>query len=453
MIRLLRILGWLVVLGVAAVLAFVFVPVRTTGPTETLAADWQAAPGQGRAAFDAGDCASCHTTPGSDTLTGGVAIASPLGTIWSTNITPDKETGIGNWTLDQFRAAMVDGIAPGGRHIYPAMPYENYRFMSEGDIRALYGYLMDEVAPVRSDTPRTKLAFPYNLRFGLRAWNWLALRHGAGPDLAGASPEQDRGQYLVEGATHCAACHSPRNAMMMQDGVRARHASFLTGGLVDGWEVPSLRGPASAAQRWSIAEMASYFATGRNAVSTANGEMALAVRHSLQWMPDDDIIAIAAFLKGLDGEVGELPDSFAPPGPIAIPDEPANAAGNATATMLTEADPGMPLGARLYLDNCAACHFVTGRGAPGIFPALQGNSLVLSAETGPLLSIILRGAMTPGTEKRPMPLVMQGHGARLSDAEVAALATFLRQAWGNSAQAVSKEDVATLRGQLTKAVN
>lgn len=438
MIRFLRILGWLVVLGVVAVLAFIFIPVRTTGPTETLAADWQPAPGQGRQALDAGDCVACHTAPGGTPLAGGLAIATPFGDIFSTNITPDKETGIGDWTLDQFRAAMVDGIDADGRHLYPAMPYENYRFMSEGDIRALYGYLMTEVAPVSSTVPETGLRFPFNLRFGIRAWNWLALRNGVGPQLAGKSPEQDRGQYLVEGAGHCAACHSPRNAMMMQDGVRAEQASFLAGG-------PSLRGPNSASQRWSVGEMAAYLATGRNAVSAANGGMGEVVVHSLQWMPDKDIIAMAAFLKGLDGEVGPLPDSVAPRGPLAEPDAPADDAGRATAEMLTEASPDMALGARLYLDNCAACHFVTGRGAPGIFPALQGNGMVVGPSSRPLINVILRGAEVPGTEKRPMPLVMQSHGARLSDDEVAALVTFLRQAWGNNASAITAADVRALR--------
>ena len=158
MTRFLRILGWLVILGIAALLAFIFVPVRTTAPTEDLAADWQPEPGQGKLAFDAGDCAACHTAPGGAPLAGGLAVASPFGSIWSTNITPDKETGIGNWTLDQFRAAMIDGIAPGGRHLYPAMTYDNFRFMSEGDLRALYDYLMTEVAPVRNDVQKTALA-------------------------------------------------------------------------------------------------------------------------------------------------------------------------------------------------------------------------------------------------------------------------------------------------------
>ena len=448
MYKLLRILVGLFLLGLAALAAFVFVPVQRTAPAERLAADWQPAPGQGKLVFDAGDCAACHTAPGGPTLAGGRAIDSPMGKIWSTNITPDRETGIGAWSLDDFRAAMIDGVAPNGQHLYPAMPYENYRLMREGDIRALYAYLMAEVEPVRSVPPKTELSFPFNLRFGIRAWNWLALNHGPGFTPAGTSDVQDRGQYLVEGPAHCAACHSPRNALMMQDGVLASDPAFLSGGVIGGWNAPALRGPQSAPQRWTVAEMAAYLATGRNAHSAANGEMALVVQHSLQKLPDADILAIAAFLKGIDGAPVQMPAGFAAPGPAAQADLPADAAGDATARMLTEARPDMPLGARLYLDNCSACHFVTGRGAPGIFPELQGNSLVVGSEVGPLLSVILHGTSVAGTAKRPAHLVMQGYADRLSDAEVAELAGFLRRAWGNDAPAVTAADAAAARAAL-----
>lgn len=445
MTRFLRILGWLVILGIAALLAFIFVPVRTTAPTEDLAADWQPEPGQGKLAFDAGDCAACHTAPGGAPLAGGLAVASPFGSIWSTNITPDKETGIGNWTLDQFRAAMIDGIAPGGRHLYPAMTYDNFRFMSEGDLRALYDYLMTEVAPVRNDVQKTALAFPYNMRFGIRAWNWLALKGEAGPRLAGKSDIEDRGQYLVEGLAHCGACHSPRNAIMIQQGYHASDPAFLTAK-----GPPPLRGPGNSIQNWSVGDIASFLATGRNAHGTAHGGMEEAIQNSLQLLPDSDILAMAAFLKGIDGAPVELPETFSPPGPLAIPDPEANDAGAATAEMLAAASPDMPEGARLYLDNCSACHFVTGRGADGIFPPLQGSRAVNSPMPRRLISTILNGTSVLGTEKRPMRLVMQGYADRLSDEEVATLTTFLRQAWGNNASEVSAADVAAVRNATAR---
>lgn len=441
----LRIIGGLVVLGIIALLAFIFVPVQLTGPTQQLAADWKPAKGQGEYVMYASDCMACHTTEGGKSFAGGRPIASPMGTIWTTNITPDKETGIGNWTLDQFRAALYDGIRADGAHLYPAMPYENFRKLTEEDVRALYDYFMHDVAPVNNKVQQTELGFPFNMRFGIRAWNWLAIAREAGFKSAEKDAIQDRGQYLVEGAAHCAACHSPRNSLMMQAGTTVGDKDFLTGGVVDGWNAPSLRGPDSVAQKWSVAEMAAYLATGRNVHSTANGEMGLAVENSLQHLTDADNLAIAAFLKGIDGAAVDMPQGFAEKTSAALPAEPADAKGEKTATMLTEASPDMPVGARLYLDSCAACHFVSGKGAPGIFPELAGNDLVTGSETKPLISVILHGAEVPSTAKRPMRLVMQGYADRLTDDEVAELATFLRSAWGNNAPSVSAADVAKVR--------
>ena len=442
----LRTLLALAVLGLIALAAFIFIPVQRSKPAQPLPADWQAEAGQGEYVFHAADCVACHTADDGERLAGGRAIESDMGTIWSSNITPDDETGIGTWSYDDFRAAMVDGIAEDGTHLYPAMPYENYRLMKEEDLRALYDYLMTEVTPVKNAPPETALSFPFNMRFGIRAWNWLALTGEPSViPLSTADPQsaevQARGQYLVEGPGHCAACHSPRTALMMQDGVRAQEDGFLTGGVINHWNAPALRGAGSAAQKWTTAELAAYLATGRNAHSTANGEMGLVVEHSLQYLSDEDILAMAAFLKGVDGEAVEVPAEFAALDTGAITPLAADAAGAETAKMLTEAKPDMPLGARLYLDNCVGCHFASGKGAPEIFPELAGNSLVTGSEVTPLISIILNGAEVAPTAKRPMSLRMQGYADRLSDEEIAELTTFLRSAWGNSASAVSAQDV------------
>ncbi|WP_347919611.1 cytochrome c [Paracoccus marcusii] len=441
MITFLRIVTGLVLVGIIALLAIIFVPVQRTQPETQLAADWQPAEGQGEYVFHASDCVACHTSEDGATLAGGRAIASPMGTIWSTNITPDPETGIGNWSLDDFRAAMIDGLTPDGRHLYPAMPYENYRLMREEDIAALYDYLMTEVEPVGTEVEQTKLSFPFNQRWGIRAWNWLALRHAPGFSADAPTELQTRGQYLVEGPGHCAACHSPRNIFMAQDGITASDQNFLAGGVIAGWSAPRLRGDGSTLDSWTVAETAAYLATGRNAHSAANGEMGLVVEHSLQHLTDKDNLAIASFLKSEDAQEQTVAgEEFK-----AMPDPAAREEGQETAAMLTEAHPDIPLGARLYLDSCSGCHFVTGQGAPEIFPALDGNSLVTATETGPLLSIILNGTSLPSTEKRPMAVRMQGYADRLDDAEIAELASFLRQAWGNDAPTVDETDVAKAR--------
>lgn len=445
--KILSIVIALIVLGIIAALALILVPFKPTAPNETLPADWKAEPGRGQYVMRAGDCMACHTAKGGEPLAGGNAIESPMGKIWASNITPDKETGIGNWTLDQFRAAMVDGVNAHGQQLYPAMPYENYRFMKESDIRALYDYLQTEVKPVKNEVQATSLSFPFNMRFGIRAWNWLALSGESDFKPMAGDDQQIRGQYLVEGAGHCAACHSPRTAFMAQNGTRLADAKFLTGGELDGWTAPSLRGKDSPIQKWSAAELAAYLGTGRNVHAIANGEMAAAIEHSLQYMTDADLNAMAVFLKTMDGQPldAAAPAKVAAVGPRSMPAGKADEAGKPTAALLTAAAPDMPLGARLYLDNCAACHFVSGKGAPEIFPELQGNAMVLGKDASPFVSVILNGTSVPSTDRRPMHLAMQGYADRLTDSEVAALATFVRKGWGNQASDVSESQVSKAR--------
>jgi mono/diheme cytochrome c family protein len=444
--KLARVLGVLVVLGIVALLAFIFVPVQRTGAVTQLAADLKPAKGQGEYVMRAGDCMACHTKEGGKPFAGGRAIESPMGTIWTTNITPDKDTGIGNWTLDDFRAALYDGVTPNGTHLYPAMPYENYRKMTEEDVVALYDYFMHEVEPVSNKVEETALGFPFNLRFGLRAWNWLAVSYQAGFKPTEGQDEQfNRGKYLVEGAGHCAACHSPRNLFMAQDGIDATSKAFLSGGEIDGYTAPDLRGPDSGPQKWTTEQTAAYLATARNAHSTATGEMMLVVRDSLQYLTDEDNMAIAAYLKkiGTGGQNGNANGSAVLPAPAA----PEQAEVTETEKMLTEAKADTPLGPRLYLDNCSGCHFVNGKGAGETFPELDGNSLVTAKSPKGLISVILHGAELPTTAERPMKVRMQGYEHRLSDEEIAALATFLREGWHNKAPAVSAADVKAFRGE------
>lgn len=432
---LLRVVILLLVLAVVAIGAIRVVPIRHTAPGP-LPDGFKVSVEAGRYAMRAADCIACHSTEEGKPFAGGLAMASPLGTIWSTNITPDKETGIGTYTLDDFRAALRDGIRKDGQHLYPAMPYENYRLLSEEDIQNLYAYFMNEVEPVFQPNKQTTLDFPFDQRWGLRVWNWLALT-GPSNFIApqGADQEIVRGAYLVQAAGHCAACHSPRTAFMTQKGHDQTDAAFLSGGDLGGWIAPDLRGPTSSSAQWPLDEMLLFLQTGRNAHSTAVGEMAQVVGDSLQYLSAADNKAIAAYLKAY---------SAAPSQPA-----PSEAAVN-TAKMLTAAQPDMPLGPRLYLDNCAGCHFVDGKGASQIFPELDGNSLVVASDPTGLIYTILHGAELPSTQIRPAKLRMPDFGWRLDDAEVAALATFLRTGWSNQAGEVSTEAVARLRQRFSQ---
>ena len=434
LVRLVVVLVLLGVAGLLALAAIVFWPARATPAVTELPAGWKPAPGAGEAVARAADCIACHTAPGGAPYAGGFRIDSPFGPIYSSNITPDKETGIGGYTLAEFRAALYDGVRQDGSRLYPAMPYVNYRKMSEEDVRALYDYFMNDVTPVSNAPRRTALAFPFDQRWGLRVWQWLAL-----PE-AGFKPHRgdarlDRGAYLVEALGHCGACHSPRDALYREAGLDAASPAFLSGGQLGDWPIPDLRAANMPTQTWPATELEKFLRAGRNAETGAAGEMSLTIGHSLQYLPQADLDAMIAYLRAI------RQDRVAPAAD-ARRREPAPTARKLTAAV------DLTLGERLYLDNCNACHFADGRGARETFPALDGNPLVTAASPGGLVSMILGGAAMPSTQTRPLRLAMPGFAWRLDDEEVAALATFIRQGWSNAAGAVTAAEVAPVRARL-----
>lgn len=442
-----KLLGGAVIAGAAVLLGIIFVPPQLT-PASALspspAVPWTNPEKAGAYVAELSDCAACHTAVGGAKFAGGRPMESPMGDMYASNITPSKTAGIGNWTLDDFRSALVDGVGKDGHYLYPAMPYENYRKLTEADIEAMYDYFMHDVAAVDTPSPVTDLGFPFNQRWGMRLWNWIGLSN-PGFETGTADPQLARGKYLVDGPGHCGACHSPRNLIMAQNGTDASSPSYLSGGVVDDWSAPDLRGPKSVVQKWSADDLQLYLTTGRNRFSTTTGEMALVVQDSLQYMSDEDAAAMVAYLRsiGTDKTAKNTPE----------PEEDRSVttayrldkAQDATSKMLASADPKMPLGARLYIDNCNACHLSDGRGSYQIFPSLVDNTLVNDKHTKGLINTILFGAHLPSTRKRPEELIMPGFDYRFNDEEVAALASFLRTAWGNKAPPVSAKDVATIR--------
>jgi mono/diheme cytochrome c family protein len=437
--KILRMIGVLAVLGAVALLGIILVPVQRTPAQVQVAADEVVVASSGEYAMRLGDCAACHTAKGGAPFAGGHPIDSPLGTIYSSNITPDAKHGIGNWTLDDFRASLYDGIDEEGHHLYPAMPSENYRKLSEADVVSLYDYLRNEVAPVANDPPETDLSFPFDQRWGLRLWKWVAYEK-TGFEPRYSDPVLDRGAYLVEGPGHCGACHSPRSPLFVQSGYSPDDSDFLSGGAINGWAAPALRGPGSAPALWEEAQLVAFLRSGRNNHTGVAGEMVSVVEDSLQYLTDADVTAVARYLRHVATDANA---SDTPRRPSVENTE------DGTAAMLLAASPDMDLGARLYLDNCNACHFSTGAGADGVFPELFGNANVLADEPGGLLQVILNGAAMPSTATRPARLRMPSFGDRLSDAEVAALATFVRQAWGNTAGPVDAKTVRQVRADFS----
>ncbi|MGJ0480600.1 c-type cytochrome [Pantoea agglomerans] len=376
-----------------------------------------------------GDCMACHSLPGKPAYSGGLAIESNLGTIFSTNITPDKQHGIGNYSEQQFSDAVRKGVLPDGSHLYPAMPYPDYAKISDADIHALYVYFMKGVQPSAEQPPETDLSFPFSQRWGMRFWNWAFASDKPFQPMGGASAEVNRGAYIVESLGHCGSCHTPRGLGMNEKALDSGDDKFLAGGSLNNWDVPSLRG----VPHWSEQEVVDYLQTGRNDKAAVGGEMTSVVEHSTSYMTDADLKAIAAYLKFLGGNP--------PLQAFSVQAQQATEAKLTAAKNLSE-------GERLYLDNCGACHFVTGKGAPGIFPELDGATLVNANDPTGLIHTILAGAQQPSTAKAPSKLAMPGFAQRLNDDEVAQLATFIRQGWSNTAPAVSKDQVAEVRKTL-----
>ncbi len=350
-----------------------------------------------------GNCAVCHTAMDGAVNAGGRPIETPFGTIYSTNITPDVETGIGGWSYPAFERAMREGIHRDGRHLYPAFPFTHFAKASEADLQALYAYLMAQ-APVRASTPHNKLAFPFNLRPLLAGWN--ALFHQAGVFKPNPSKSElwNRGAYLVESLGHCSACHSPRNALGAE-----RADGYLAGGLADRWEAPPLTSLSHAPIPWSEDEFYSYLRTGESRFhGVAAGPMAPIVK-DLAALPDHDIRAIAAYLASFNEPALE-PDA-----------QQALAAKLESETRVVLAS---STGARLYQGACAVCHELGGLPLFGSRPSLALNSNLHSAIPDNLIQVILHGITQPASSDLGyMPAFQDA----MSDDQIAELVAYLRR--------------------------
>lgn len=386
----------------------------------------------------AGDCVACHTAPGGKPFAGGLAIVSDIGTIFSSNITPDKQHGIGSYTEARFSAALREGIRGDGTHLYPAMPYPAYSKLSDEDVHALYAYFINGVAADPSQPQQTSLGFPYSQRWGMALWNMFFSASAPFKADASRSDEINRGAYLVEGLGHCGACHTPRGIGMQEKAYDASSGEFLAGADLNGWHAPELRAGGDAAHgisSWSTDDIVDYLGKGRNRVAAVGGEMKSVVENSTAYLTDPDLHAMAAYLKSL---------------PAKSTQKASTAHSAETTTAKLAAAKNLTGGERLYVDNCGACHFVNGQGAPDVFPALDGASIVNADNPMALIHTILAGAQTPSTDRAPSIMPMPGFDKRLSDADVASLATFVRGGWTNSADAVQPADVAKVRALVAK---
>ncbi|CAE6806579.1 Gluconate 2-dehydrogenase cytochrome c subunit [Paraburkholderia domus] len=386
----------------------------------------------------AGDCAACHTAPGGKPFAGGLPMETPFGTIYSTNITPDKDTGIGGYSFQAFDDAVRRGTSKRNGHLYPAMPYPSFRILSHDDMDALYAYFMNGIEPVNQPDRPNQLPFPLNVRALMIGWNLLYLKADTPyRDDPSKSVEWNRGAYLVQGLGHCGACHTPHGAtgqekaFSEQDGKR-----YLSGATLAGWNAPTLAdGLGTGLAGWSTAELVAFLKTGRGAHTAAFGAMTEVVNDSTQHLSDADLKAIAVYLKSLTPEDTAL-------GP------PISANDAASATRALRAGDLHARGAAIYLDNCNACHRSDGTGAGQTFPSLSGNPVVNAIDPTSLIHIVLTGSTMPSSSAMPAPLAMPDFGWRLSNQQVADVLTFVRGSWGNQAEPVDASAVKRLRAAL-----
>jgi mono/diheme cytochrome c family protein len=366
-----------------------------------------------------GDCASCHTSKDGAAYAGGRGLDSGFGIIYSANLTPDRETGIGNWSADQFYRAMHKGIAADDSHLYPAFPYPYFTHMTRADDDAIYAYLQT-IPAVHAKPPPNKLPFPLNVRGVMAIWNALYFSEGEYKPDPTKSAEWNRGAYIVTGPGHCGGCHTPKNFLMADENDRA-----LSGNVIDNWYAADLSGePRAGLASWTAADIEEYLKSGRNARATASGSMQEVIGLSTSRMEGADRAAIAAYLKGL------------PPSPAPRPPAPNPAA--------------MRAGEAIFVDTCAACHLSQGSGQPRFFPPLAGGTTVQSRDATTVLHIILQGSYSLATADKPTPLAMPAFAWKLDDQQIADVATYIRNSWGNRASQVDAADVRKLRGDLAK---
>ncbi|WP_149538533.1 c-type cytochrome [Siccirubricoccus phaeus] len=381
---------------------------------------------RGRYLATAGDCVACHKAPegvAASDYAGGRPIETPFGLIKAANITPDVETGIGRWSAEDFARAMREGVRPDGAHLYPAFPYPWYTRMSRADMDAVYAFLRT-IPPARHGVDRSTLPFPFNIRLAMLGWNWLFFEPGELRPDPTKSAEWNRGAYLVEGPGHCGACHTPMNAL---GGSRASQA--FAGQALQGWIAPNIGGSeALGIGAWGVEDVVQYLRTGATAWTRASGPMAEVVEFSTSRMTAADLRAIAIYLKD------QPPRGPAPPQPLAA-----------------EA-PGTQAGEALYIDNCAACHRRDGAGVAGMIPSLKENQITVQPGAETLVRVVLTGVRSAATDAEPTAPGMPAFGWRLDDRQVAALLTYVRNAWGNAAPEVTAELAQRQRARLTDPV-
>ena len=379
------------------------------------------------------DCVACHSLPDGKPFAGGLEMATPLGAIHATNVTPDAATGIGTYSLADFDCAVRHGVAPGGRRLYPAMPYPSYAKLSDDDVRALYAFFMKGVQPAQQANIPSDIPWPLNMRWPIALWNGVFAATTPYAAKDGQDALWNRGAYIVQGPGHCGSCHTPRGLAFNEKALDDSGKPFLAGALLDGWYAPSLRDDHNTGLgRWSEAEIVQFLKTGRNQHAVVYGSMTEAFNNSTQFMSDDDLAAIAHYLKSLPGD----PQRDGAPWQY----QAVSAATRLDAP-----------GAHTYVTRCATCHGLDGKGQAEWMPPLAGATSALAKENASAINITLNGSQRIVAAGLPDAYRMPAFREQLSDQEIADVLSFVRSTWGNQGGAVDARAVGKLRGDTDPA--
>jgi mono/diheme cytochrome c family protein len=400
------------------------------GPTPRLTSDRATQIARGEYLARAGHCSGCHSARGGDTFAGGKPIETPFGTVYASNLTPDGDTGLGRWDSSDFWNAMHHGRSRDGRLLTPAFPFTNMTRVTREDSDAIFAWLQTLPA-VSNQPPPNTLPFPLNTQSAMVVWRALNFRPGVEPPAPERSELWNRGAYLVRGLGHCDACHAPHNLLGAVVSSPLTSPPFtsepLKSNLVGGWlpsrdwYAPSLRsGSEAGVAGWSTEELITLLRDGQHDHASVSGPMAKVVLNSTQWLTSEDLLAVATYLRS-------LPPIESPPRKASL------------------SDSARSVGQPLYEQHCADCHGITGNGDPGRYPALAGNRAVTLPVPANVVQVVMHGGYAPGTAGNPRPYGMAPYAPLLNDAEVAAVVSYIRGSWGNTATAVDAQAVGRFR--------
>jgi mono/diheme cytochrome c family protein len=390
---------------------------KTGGPVQVVRAPAEVV-ARGKYLAEAADCAACHSAPGGAPFAGGLPMQTGFGTIYATKVTPDPDHGLGRWSAEDFWRALHDGVRRDGQQLYPAMPYTSYRGMTRADADAIYAYIM-QLRPMKVANRRTELKFPFNIRLGMLGWNLLFLHNSLPAVSAGSSPAWQRGRYLVNVLGHCGECHTPRGIVGEMELSRS-----LTGFALGRVAAPDITPAGLASRGWTAAGLRAYLGRGLARQGSAFSDMHPVIMLSTRNLTAEDLAAVATYLLG---------DNPPPPAPQPAVD-PAESAAAANGA-----------GRMSYVALCAGCHGLDGDGVPNTVVSMRANSTLRLVDPRNLIVAMLDGIGAENFPHRASMQAMPGFSDKLSDAEAAALANYLRATWGGQKADVTPAAVRALR--------